>query len=423
MRILIATETYPPNVNGAALATYRMARGLYKRHNEVFVLAPSPSFKDYKSNEDGITVYRLRSILVQKAQDFRVSPQPLHYREVNAIIKEVNPDIIHINNPGFISQTTMHIAHEKHIPIVGTSHFMPENLVHYLHLPDPIEKLVNSLIWKQYARFYGKLDLIISPTQTAANLLIRSGAKNKILVISNGIDLTKFSPLNEGSYLKKRYGLPEKITCLFVGRLDKEKNIDVFLKAVALIKHKLDFHTVVVGKGAEEEDLKNLAQELGISDCVTFTGYLPEEDLHNIYKVGDVFIMPGIAELQSLVTMEAMACGLPVIGANAVALPHLIHDQRNGFLFEPGNEKDLADKLYIILQNKELREKMSKESLEMIKEHDVDRVMDRTEEAYREVIEEYKRKNNLIPDRRMITQIKRLRNLSLPKLLKESISE
>lgn len=410
MRILIVTDTYPPNVNGAALATERLALELAKRKHEVSVVAPSTSFTHYKRKQENLTIYRLRSILVQKKQEFRVSPQLLHTSEFKEIVKEVRPDIMHVNQPFFLAQTAMAVAKEYDIPVVGTSHFMPENLTHYLHLPDQLEKMLNSSIWRFYAWFYGKLNLIISPTQTAADLLIKLRVGTKVEVISNGIDLKKFNIKNSGEYLRKRYDLPQKLTMLFVGRLDKEKNIQVLIRACALLKETFDFHLVIVGKGKEEDPLKELVAELDLGDMVTFTAYLPKKDLPNIYKIADIFVMPSIAELQSLVTMEAMACGLPVVGANAVALPHLIKDKKNGFLFKPGDYKDLAKKLQLLLENKKLREQMGEESLEIIKEHDMSMIVIKVENVYKEVIKNYKsvplKKN---PEKkRMLNSLKRI---------------
>ena len=96
--------------------------------------------------------------------------------------------------------------------------------------------------------------------------------------------------------------------------------------------------------------------------------------------------MPSIAELQSLVTMEAMASGLPIIAANAVALPHLVHDNDNGFLFTPGNEKDMAQKLLVLLENKELRKKMGRRSLAIIKQHDIKNIVKEVESLYAKAI-------------------------------------
>jgi glycosyltransferase involved in cell wall biosynthesis len=117
---------------------------------------------------------------------------------------------------------------------------------------------------------------------------------------------------------------------------------------------------------------------------VTFTGYVTDQQLKDALASAKVFAMPSIAELQSIATMEAMATALPVVGANAMALPHLIHDGENGFLFEPGNVEELAQKLTKVLSMPwpEL-EKMKRESLHFIAGHDITRTLETFEALYR----------------------------------------
>ncbi len=392
MKILVATDTYPPHLNGGALATYRMVNELNKRGHTMIVLAPSTSLRNYKEKGGNITIYRLRSLFVQKEQSFRISPPIIHRGYVDKVVNEIHPDIIHIIDPGFIPVSAMISGEKLQIPIVGTIHLMPENLItHYFHLPARTVNLLSRILWIQYARIYSKLDCIISPTQAAADLLIKvkKSTKNKIEYISNGIDLEKFNKSNDGIYLKKRFRLPDVPMVLFVGRLDKEKKLDVLLRAVSYLKYKkIVFHVVITGEGKDGPRLHQLVETLGISSYMTFIGMLSAEDLPNIYKTADIFVMPGIAELQSLVTMEAMATGLPVVGADAVALPHLIKNGENGYLFKPGNSEDLAGKLKILLEDKKLREKMGAKSLDIIRVHDIRSVIPKLEDVYKRVIHE-----------------------------------
>jgi len=157
----------------------------------------------------------------------------------------------------------------------------------------------------------------------------------EMLAISNGIDLKRFNPANDPEPARATYNLPHKPILLFVGRMDKEKNVDIVLRAVAAARKVVDFHFVAAGHGAEERKLKKLAQSLGIAEQVTFTGFVPDELLPSLYAAADCFVNAGIAELQCIVAMEAMATGLPIIGARAVALPELIHHGENGYLFTP----------------------------------------------------------------------------------------
>lgn len=419
MKILIVADTYPPHVNGAAFATHRMAMELKKRGHKVYVIAPSTTMKNDYTVEDGIGIFRIRSVMIQKPQEFRVSPQLLVYRRaVRKILRIVEPDIVHVNNPAFMALAVVPAAKKMNIPTLATSHFMPENIVHYLKMPNIIGDVVNNLIWKQYAGFYSKLDYVISPTQTAADLLTKNKLRTDLEVISNGIDLKKYKKKLTPASAKKKLDLPDKPLILFVGRLDKEKNINVLLDALSELDPKHEYHVVIAGKGKELNSLVEQAQELNLSSRITFTGFVPDDKLRLFYNAADIFVMPGIAELQSLVTMEAMATGLPVIGANAVALPHLIKNNRNGYLFTPGDAKDLAKKLTKLLSDEKLREKMGEESLVLIQEHNMDTVIDRVLEVYRDLLkkhqatpQDYSEEKGLEIDEMIYSALRKLRDV------------
>jgi 1,2-diacylglycerol 3-alpha-glucosyltransferase len=387
MRILFVTQTYLPDVTGAAIATNRTIVQLRNRGHELFVVAHAIDFSEYNEVDNGVVVYRVRSIQVERYHNWRLSPRLFHYCKLRTVIEEIRPDIVHINNPGCLAVSALRLSKQYRIPIVGTGHFMPENITHYFYFPQPILRLLNELAWKKYARFYSKLDLIICPSPTAAKLLTRSGASNRIIVITNGIDLYEFNHDNDGRYLVNKYYLPEKPILLYVGRLDKEKSIDTFIKAISILKYHFDFHVLIVGDGKEYGHIKLLSKILGLSELVTFTGYMSDYDRINVYNIADLFVMTSVAELQSLAVMEAMACGLPIVGANAVALPHLIHDNVNGFLFNPRDEVDLAEKIGTLLSDKDLLQKMGKYSLSIIADHDIRIAASKLENAYLDVIE------------------------------------
>jgi glycosyltransferase involved in cell wall biosynthesis len=139
-----------------------------------------------------------------------------------------------------------------------------------------------------------------------------------------------------------------------------------------------------VGGGDLFQQLKTLTHTLGLDDRVTFTGYVTDDELKASLRRARVFAMPSIAELQSIATMEAMATGLPIVAANAMALPHLVHDGENGFLFEPNNVDDLREKLERVLRMKPAElETMKRSSLRFIRGHDITRTLDTFEALYR----------------------------------------
>jgi hypothetical protein len=171
---------------------------------------------------------------------------------------------------------------------------------------------------------------------------------------------------------------------LFLGRLDYEKHIHNLLKAVAMLPKKLNTQVEIVGDGGERKHLEDLALELGISKQVNFLGHITEEELPKAYERATVFAMPSIAELQSIATMEAMASGRPVVAANAMALPHLVHDGDNGYLFEPDDVQQFADRLKKILTADQAElDRLSENSLHLIQSHDIERTLTIFEGLYR----------------------------------------
>jgi 1,2-diacylglycerol 3-alpha-glucosyltransferase len=386
MRILLATDTYYPDVNGAAYFTYRLATMLSQRGHNVFVMCPSRSFRNTVSNNNEVTVYGIRSIPIPIYRNFRISPLFIP-PSVRKAVKQISPDIVHIQNHFLIGKEVVSAAKKLDIPAIGTNHFMPENLVHYLHLPGIAERWVQKLAWRQFVRVFEQLDSVTTPTKTAAALLEKAALNKDVMPVSCGIDLERFKPTNDGTYLKRRFAIPtDKPVLLYVGRLDKEKKIDVVLRALPDILRITAVHLVLAGLGKEKQNLETLAEKLGIQKAVTFTGFVLDEDLQNIYRVADVFVTAGIAELQSIVTMEAMASGLPVVAVNAMALPELVHNGENGYLFSDGDSEMLAQRVIAILANQSLRARMSEKSLEIIKDHDINKTIEKYESIYSEIV-------------------------------------
>lgn len=245
---------------------------------------------------------------------------------------------------------------------------------------------------KQVINVYNKVSLVTAPTPIGTAILIANGIKRPTLPLSNGIDLEAFrQPSKEQKKeLREKYNLPSVPIILYIGRLDKEKKVNVLIEALQHIKKSQPYHVVIEGKGQQMENLEDLVQKLGLQDKVSFIGYTEEKELSTLYSLATVFVMPSTAELQSLVTMEAMALGLPVIGAKAGALPYLIKPDKNGFLFEPDDPVDLAQKLQSILENPDMQKQMSRESLELIKEHDINHIIEKMEALYTKIINENK---------------------------------
>ncbi len=158
----------------------------------------------------------------------------------------------------------------------------------------------------------------------------------------------------------------------------------MLLRAFAALKPALDAHLDIVGGGDLMKELGQTAKDLGIGDRTTFTGYVTDEELRDLLSRATVFVMPSIAELQSIATLEAMSSGLPIVAADAMALPHLVHEGENGYLFAPGDVSDLTAKILqvLTLPQDELTT-MKKWSLRYVAAHDIQRTLTLFEGLYR----------------------------------------
>ena len=386
MRILLANETYPPNLNGCAVFTQRLAQNLAKKGHKVAVIAPSEKFGNKKETDEfGVTIYRLRSVPIKVIHpNFRVITKPDIYPVVRKIVREFEPDVIHIQNHFTLGRACLKAAKKTYTPIVGTNHFMPDNLVQFA--PNFIEGTMIRIMWNDFLKVYNKLDYVTAPSYAAVKMLKSVGYEKKAEVVSNGMEFDKFKKRPVSETLLKKYGIFKSVpTFISIGRIEKDKNLDVMMEALAIHLKKYKAQLILVGNGKFEKEFKKLAKLLKVEDRVFFTGRISGKAVQEIYSLADVYIGAGTAELQGLSVMEAMASGLPVLAVNAVALPELVKNGVNGYLFEL-NPADLAKKMEMILSDKKKLEKMAERSLEIISEHDVSKTMAKFERIYKRVI-------------------------------------
>jgi glycosyltransferase involved in cell wall biosynthesis len=231
--------------------------------------------------------------------------------------------------------------------------------------------------------FANRCDRVTAPTATALLLLRDHGLRAPSQVVSNGVDLDEFSPGQADESLRRRYALPAgRPLILAVGRLSPEKHLHVLIEELAR-QDATDAVLALAGSGPDQERLRSLAARLGVAERVFFTGFIPGADLPGLYRLADVFAIASEAELQSLVTMEAMASGLPVVAVNAGALGELVHPGENGFLTRPGLVGDVAASLDLLCRDPVLRARMSKAGLRIIADHDRHRLLALWEAIYR----------------------------------------
>lgn len=377
--MLIAADTFAPDVNGAARFAERLAGGLVSRGHEVHVMAPAASRRHgtWYETHDGqvMTMHRLHSWRWHPHDWLRFALPWIVRSHSRRILDTVKPDVVHFQSHINIGHGVAIEAEKRGIRVIGTNHFMPENIFEFSLIPKGFQDRVVQALWKAARRTYGRAEAVTTPTLRAAEFLEKYTGLTGVHAISCGIDAHNYSPAFEPRTENR---------ILFVGRVTGEKQIDVLLHALKLLPADLNATVEIVGGGDQRRNLEHLAETLGIRDRVAFAGYVTDDELRNAYSRATVFAMPSIAELQSIATMEAMASALPVVAADAMALPHLVHDGANGYLFEPGNARDMADKLTRVLTaSYDDLTVLKRESLRMIGAHDINRTLNTFEALYR----------------------------------------
>lgn len=380
LRVLIGCDTFGPDVNGAAKFAERLAAGLVERGHDVHIMAPGceggPNVTRVEVHEEQrMTVHRLRS--------WRWYPHPwlrfaLPWRiEQNAarILDIVKPDVVHFQSHIVVGRGLAREAAKRGIRIIGTNHFMPENGLQFTPFVGALREPAIRATWKAAGRTFGLAEAVTTPTRKAADYLERYTELDEVHPISCGLHIDHYTP---------NMAPRAENVVLFLGRVEAEKHIEELLRAAKRIAPELDVKVEIIGDGEQRPALERLAAQLGIAHRVHFAGHAPEAYLKQQLTRASVFAMPSRAELQSIATMEAMASGLPVIGANAMALPHLIHHGENGFLYEPGNIEQFAALLTRIftMPHNELLE-LKNESLRIVQAHDINRTLDTFEALYR----------------------------------------
>ena len=392
MKILIASDLHWPVLNGVATFSRNLARGMAARGHEVVVIAPSQDGKKSVEVDGNYTIYRVRATIFPFYQNFRISLTP--QLEVRKIIQDFQPDIIHIQMVLGIGQAAIFFGKRYDIPVVTTSHAMAENLMDNLKRAASLSKPINYMISDYGRRFHARADVITSPTRSGLDVFGKHAKKidKHVEIISNGIDLTEYGPDAPDPAIYKKFHLPtDKPIVTYIGRVDAEKHLSVLVEAFKIVRRTFDAHLLIVGDGVDREHLGGLVDAYRMNQCVTFTGRVSDEDKILLEQVGTLYAISSPAELQSIATLEAMACGQPIVAVDAGALAELCHDGENGYLFELDDSEQMAEKILAILEDAKVRELFSKESLKIAQKHNLEFTLREYEALYRRTIT-YKQK-------------------------------
>lgn len=379
MRIVIVTEQYLPMLGGVATVTLNLSHDLAAAGDQVWVVAPSEGHYNEHTEDGAVHVHRFASFEWPTYDGQRIAFPPV--TPLRRLLRAVQPDVVHIHSPIVLGNLAQLLASAQHVPVVATNHYMPINMSPALSTDPLLGKSFEALAYSYLVGFYNRCDFVTAPTATALGLLKRHGLRVPSRSISNGIDLRQFTPRPRDEALRRRLGLPaDRPLILYVGRLSEEKRVHVLLDAMAQLQHPA--HLVIGGNGPAAHELEERANQLSIGHRTTFLGRVTDDDLVPLYRLADVFVMPSVAELQSVATLEALAVGLPVVAADAGALPELVFHGENGLRFTPDDSASLAEGLAWLVMHPDLRRQMAERALVTVAPHDRARVLTEWQQVY-----------------------------------------
>lgn len=395
MRIAVFSDNFYPELSGISDSIITTAKELAARGHFIHFYVPSHPPKDFRllglpESEiylgKNIEITRLTSLPYRtgSGQGRALVLTGLRWLAV----KKFNPDVIHAHLPFGAGIEGLIAAKVLHKPFVGTNHTPMQEFVRY----SPIKfRHLDKLLLDYTVWFYNQCDFMSSPAHAVVDEMTANGFKQPFTVISNPINVTGFRPAQpaEKKLLKKKYNFSD-FTVLYAGRLATEKRIDLMIYAVKkLVKKIPDINYVIVGRGPEEIHLKQLAAELGVSKNVKIMGFMKDQkEFAEIYNATDVFTILSTAESQSIVAMQAMACGIPVIASKIWGLGEYVNNE-NGISIERGDEATLPDHILRLFENPSLRKEIGEKGEKSVKNFSPERIAKTWENIYSEAIQQY----------------------------------
>jgi 1,2-diacylglycerol 3-alpha-glucosyltransferase len=347
MRIGMMVDVYKPHVSGITNYVSLNKRYLEQAGHEVYIF----TFGDLDHVDEETRVVRSPGLaLVDTGYYLNFS----HNRKAKALIQTM--DLVHVHHPFLSGRLALRYCRPLHIPIVFTNHTRYD-LYAQTYLPLLPEGVSDTFLQAYMPFFCSGVDMVISPSAGMAGVLRSLGVNSPIEIVPNGVELERYRQTCDDC--RTEFGFTaDDILLVYSGRLAPEKNLDFLLRAFAGTAEAVEnVHLLILGSGPEEENLRTLAAQIGISNRVHFTGMIEYDDLPRHLAMCDAFITASLTEVHPLSVIEAMATGLPALGIRSVGVGDTVEDGITGFL-SSNDQAAFAAKLTRLCIEKSLRKKM-----------------------------------------------------------------
>jgi 1,2-diacylglycerol 3-alpha-glucosyltransferase len=363
MHIGFYTNAYNPTISGVVRSVGSFRKALAELGHNVFIF--SPQTEDYKDNEPFI--FRYPSL------DFPQFPDLPFVIPISSSIDHILPslkmDVIHSHHPVLLGQTAAHNSAKYNLPLVFTFHSRYWEYSRYAGSfgQDFIKDQIDNIL----CDYLQKCHHIITPSDSLRQVLMEEyGFRDQISTIPTGIDVALFESLNRQAERQKRKW-SDDIVLISAGRLAIEKNWDTLMEAAALLMHENPkVRLVLLGDGSERKKLQKKARTLGIAGRVEMPGGVDLDTVGNYLVAADIFCFASVAEAQGLVTLEAMAAGLPVAAVDGSGTRDVLEDGIQGFM-TANDAVAFAQGITKLVTDQELRSKMGLAARTRAREFDI----------------------------------------------------
>ena len=390
MRIAIFTDTYPPFVNGVSTSTFNLANTLTSHGHDVLVIAPR--FSEGPLEQVGNVLY-VPGLYLKKYYGFRLTN--IFASKPFKIIKKFKPDVIHNQTDWTIGVLARRVSKKLHIPIVYTYHTAYEDYTYYVvrGIMDRFAKRVMRGYTKGIAN---RMTEFITPSEKTKEYMRLVGSDVYINVVPTGIDFSifksdKIDKEKTAQFKKEHHILPNTKVFLILGRLAREKSMDVSLKGIAAFHKKhpnVDIKILVVGDGPAKEELVLLSEELGLSGITDFVGQVSGLEVPFYYHLCDIYTSASMTETQGLTFMEAMAAGKIVLARFDSNLTGTIINGKTGFFFTD-ESSFIAQTEKILALTKSQKDEIVNEAYKVAEIYSIDKFYENIVRVYKRAIRKY----------------------------------